>query len=81
MCAEHSENVNRKWPRNHYFWAFRLLAVSVLQSHLATLRFLNNLGFEQFGIRATLANGNPGDKGERARLKNADTIALNAGVR
>ena len=63
------------------FWAFRLLVVSVPQSHLAALRFLDDLGFERFGIRATLAHGNPGDKGERARLKNADTIALNAGVR
>ena len=45
------------------------MAVSVPQSHLAALRFLDDLGFERFGIRATLAHGNPGDKGERARLK------------
>ena len=64
MCAEHSENINRKWPRNHYFGGFRLLAVSVPQSHLAALRFLDDLGFERFGIRATLAHGNPGDKGD-----------------
>ena len=69
MCAEHSENVNRKWPRNHYFGAFRLLAVSVPQSHLTALRFLDDLGFERFGIRATLAHGNPSDKGDCVRLK------------
>ena len=43
--------------------------------------FLGDLGFERFGVRVALAHGNPGDKGERVRLKNADTIALNAGVR
>ncbi len=43
--------------------------------------FLNDLGFERFRIRASLAHGNPGDKGDRVRLKYADTIALNAGVR
>ena len=43
--------------------------------------FLNDLGFEWFRIRASLAHGNPGDKGYRVRLKYADTIALNAGVR
>ena len=43
--------------------------------------FLSDLGFERFGVRVALAHGNPGDKGERVRLKNADTIALNAGVR
>ena len=69
MCAEHSENINRKWPRNHYFWAYCLMAVSVPQSHLAALRFLDDLGFERFGIRATLAHGNPSDKGDRVRLK------------
>jgi hypothetical protein len=63
MCAEHSENINRKWPRNNYFWAFRLSAVSVPQSHLSALRFLDDLGFERLGIRATLAHGNPSDKG------------------
>jgi ribosomal protein S18 acetylase RimI-like enzyme len=69
MCAEHSENINRKWPHNHYFWGFRLLAVSVTQSNLAALRFLNDLGFERFGIRATLAHGNPSDNGDSVRLK------------
>ena len=29
---------------------------------------LNDLGLEQFGIRASFAHGNPGDKGERVRL-------------
>lgn len=69
MCAQHSENINRKWPRNHYFWGFRLSAVSVPQSHLAALRFLDDLDFEAFGIRATLAHGNPSDKDDRVRLK------------
>lgn len=64
MCAEHSENINRKWPRNHYFGGVRLLAVSVPQSHFAALRFLDDLGFERFGIRATLAHGNASDKGD-----------------
>ncbi|WP_238758909.1 hypothetical protein, partial [Pseudomonas putida] len=41
----------------------------------------NDLGFERFRIRASLAHGNPGDEGDRVRLKYADTIALNAGVR
>ena len=45
------------------------MAVSVPQSHLAALRFLDDLGFERFGIRATLAHGNPSDKGDRVRLK------------
>lgn len=31
--------------------------------------FLGDLGFERFGVRATLAHGNLGDKGERVRLK------------
>jgi len=31
--------------------------------------FLNDLGFEWFRIRASLAHGNPGDKGYRVRLK------------
>jgi len=31
--------------------------------------FLNNLGFERFGVRATLAHGNPGIKGYRVGLK------------
>mgnify|MGYP006200421817 CR=1 FL=1 len=31
--------------------------------------FLNDLGFERFRIRASLAHGNPGDKGDRVRLK------------
>ena len=62
------------------FWAFRLLVVSVPQSHLAALRFLDDLGFERFGIRATLAHGNPSDKGDRVRLKYAETIIFNAGV-
>lgn len=31
--------------------------------------FLNDLGLEQFGIRASLAHGNSGDKGDRVRLK------------
>lgn len=31
--------------------------------------FLNNLGLERFGVRASLAHGNPGDKGYRVRLK------------
>jgi hypothetical protein len=69
MCAEHSENINRKWPRNHYFGVFRLSAVSVPQSHLGALRFLDDLDFERFGIRAKLAHGNPSDKGDRVRLK------------
>ena len=30
---------------------------------------LNNLGLEWFGVRASLAHGNPGDKGYRVRLK------------
>ena len=30
---------------------------------------LNDLGFERFRIRASLAHGNPGDKGDRVRLK------------
>ena len=56
-------------PRDHYFWAFSLSAVSVPQSHLAALRFLDDLGFERVGIRATLAHRNPSDKGDRVRLK------------
>ncbi len=32
-------------------------------------------------LTASLAHGNPGDKGDRVRLKYADTIALKAGVR
>jgi hypothetical protein len=51
MCAEHSENINRKWPRNHYFWVFRLSAVSVPQSHLAALRFLDDLDFERSHLK------------------------------
>ena len=43
--------------------------------------FLDDLGFKWFGVRASLAHGYPGDKGDRVRLKYADTIALNAGVR
>jgi hypothetical protein len=43
--------------------------------------FLDDLGFEWFGIRAALARGNPADKGDGACLKYADTIALNAGAR
>ena len=31
--------------------------------------FLDDLGFERFGIRASLAHGNPSDKGDRVRLK------------
>ncbi|MGE8190901.1 hypothetical protein, partial [Pseudomonas sp. NPDC086278] len=31
--------------------------------------FLDDLGFERFGVRAALAHGNPGDKGDRVRLK------------
>jgi len=31
--------------------------------------FPNDLGLEWFGIRASLAHGNPGDKGDRVRLK------------
>lgn len=31
--------------------------------------FLDDLSFERFGVRASLANGNPGDKGDRVRLK------------
>lgn len=31
--------------------------------------FLNDLGFERFRIRASLTHGNPGDKGDRVRLK------------
>jgi hypothetical protein len=31
--------------------------------------FLNNLGFERFGVRASLAHGNPVVKGYRVRLK------------
>lgn len=31
--------------------------------------FLNDLGFERFRIRASLAPGNPGNKGDRVRLK------------
>ncbi len=31
--------------------------------------FLDDLGFEWFGIRASLAHGHPGDKGNRVRLK------------
>ena len=42
--------------------------------------FLDDLGFERFGVRATLAHGNPGDKSNRVRLKYADTIILNTGV-
>ncbi|MFV3014460.1 hypothetical protein ACM9HO_01805 [Pseudomonas sp. KHB2.9] len=49
MSSERSENINGKWPRNHYFWAFRLSAVSFPQSHLAALRFLDDLGFERIG--------------------------------
>ena len=30
---------------------------------------LNNLGLEWFGVRASLAHGNPGDKGYRVRLR------------
>ena len=37
------------------------------RTRLQTL--LNNLGFEWFGVRASLAHGNPGDKGYRVRLK------------
>ena len=39
------------------------------QPHLAALRFLDDLDFERFGIRAMLAHGNPSDKGDRALLK------------
>lgn len=35
--------------------------------------FLNNLGFERFGVRASLAHGNPDIKGYRVRLKNTRT--------
>jgi len=31
--------------------------------------YLNNLDFEWFGVRASLAHGNAGDKDYRARLK------------
>lgn len=31
--------------------------------------FLDDLSFERFGVRVALGHGNPGDKGERARLK------------
>jgi hypothetical protein len=31
--------------------------------------FLDDLGFERFGVRASLAHENPGDKGDRVRLK------------
>ena len=31
--------------------------------------FLDDLGFEWFGVRASLAQGSPGDKGDRVRLK------------
>lgn len=41
--------------------------------------FLHDLGLEGFGVRASLAHENPGDKGDRVRLKYADTIALNSG--
>ena len=34
--------------------------------------FLDDLGFERFGVRAALAHGNPGDKGDRVR-KNTRT--------
>ena len=43
--------------------------------------FLDDLGFERFGIRASLAHGNPNVKDDRVRLKYADTIALKPGVR
>jgi len=43
--------------------------------------FLDDLGFEWFGVRASLAHESPSDKGDGVRLKYADTIALNAGVR
>lgn len=42
--------------------------------------FLDDLSFEWFGVRASLAHGNPGDKGGRVRSKYADTIALNSGI-
>ncbi|KRP44402.1 hypothetical protein TU75_21715, partial [Pseudomonas poae] len=31
--------------------------------------FLHDLGLEGFGVRASLAHENPGDKGDRVRLK------------
>ena len=31
--------------------------------------FLDDLGFERFGVRASLAHGNPGDKGDRVRVR------------
>ena len=57
-----------------------------MDGHTGNLRsklqaFLDDLGCERFGGRVALANGNPGDKGDRVRLKYADTIALNTGVR
>lgn len=30
---------------------------------------LDDLGFERFGLSAALAHGNPGNKGDRVRLK------------
>jgi len=37
---------------------------------------LNNLGFEGFGIGVSLAHGDPNVKGDCARLKIVDAIAL-----
>ena len=45
-----------------------------MDGHTGNLRsklqaFLDDLGCERFGGRVALANGNPGDKGDRVRLK------------
>jgi hypothetical protein len=42
--------------------------------------FLNDLGLERFRIRASLAHRNPGDKGDRVRLKIRGHLSLDAGV-
>lgn len=47
----------------------KILTEMAAQPHLAALRFLDDLDFERFGIRAILAHGNPSDKGDRVRLK------------
>ena len=41
--------------------------------------FLSDLDFERFRIRESLAQGSPGDKGDRVLFKYADTIAIKVG--
>lgn len=68
MGAEHLENINRN-GRATTIWGGPLIGGERRAITPAALRFRDDLDFERFGTRATLAHGNPSDKGDRVRLK------------